>query len=212
MAWTLWFLFGLPHRIASVYFCILVFCLFVLFCFFAGEINWNGNLFPDPLCLIPFLRFSSAHIKIRSAGIYWPQWQWGGVRLVTALRFTRKLSNGRKRKEKRRWTYYSHLDIKYHLWWNLSPLPVQGSELSQGVDVNYVMLCLFVAGTGFTRTFLQLRSPPPSSQPGETDDVLYGNKEKLFSICPTPYSRASVTAPLQTTPHPGPEGLWLHGE
>ena len=193
--------------------CISVFLSFVyLFCFFAGEINWNGNLFPDPLCLIPFLRFSSAHIKIRSAGIYWPQWQWGGVRLVTALRFTRKLSNGRKHKEKRRWTYYSHLDIKYHLWWNLSPLPVQGSELSQGVDVNYVMLCLFVAGTGFTRTFLQLRSPPPSSQPGETDDVLYGNKEKLFSICPTPYSRASVTAALQTTPHPGPEGLWLHGE
>ena len=104
-------------------------------------------------------------------------------------------------KDKRRWTCYSHLDIKYHLWWNLSPLPVQGSQLSQGVDVNYVMLCLSVAGTCFTRTFLQLRSPLPSSQPRETDDVLYGNKEKLFSICPAPYARTSVTGPLQTTPH-----------
>ena len=60
----------------------LSFVCFVLFCFvfFSGEINWNGNLFPDLLCLIPFLRFSSTHIKIKSAGIYWPQWQWGGVR------------------------------------------------------------------------------------------------------------------------------------
>ena len=63
------------------------------------------------------------------------------------------------------------------------------------------MLCLFVAGTCFTRTFLQLRSPPPSCQPRETDDVLYGNKEKLFSTCPAPYSQKSVTGPLQTTPY-----------
>ena len=125
-----------------------------------------------------------------------------GLGLVTALGFTRTLSNGRKQNEKRRWTYHSHLDIKYHLWWNLSPPPVQGSELSQGGDVNYVMPCLFVAGTCFTRTFLQQRSPPPSCQPRETDDVLYGNKEKLFSICHAPYSRKSVTGPLQTTPHP----------
>ena len=54
-----------------------------------------------------------------------------GSWFVTALRFTRVLSNGRKQKEKRRWTCYSLLDIKYHLRWNLSPLPVQGSELSQ---------------------------------------------------------------------------------
>ena len=96
----------------------------------------------------------------------------------------------------------SHLDIKYHLWWNFSPLPVQGSELSQGVDVNYVIPCLFVGGTYFTRTFPQLRFQPPSCQPRETGDVLYKNKEKLFSICPAPYSRKSETGPLQTTPHP----------
>ena len=62
--------------------CISVFSSFVLFClfvclFFAGEINWNWDLFPNPLYLIPF---SSTHIKIKSAGIYWPQWKWGGVR------------------------------------------------------------------------------------------------------------------------------------
>ena len=74
--------------------------------------------------------------------------------------------------------------------------------MSQGADVNYVMLCQFVAGTCFTRTFLQLRSPPPSCQPRETDDVLYENNEKLFSICTAPFSRKSVTGPLQTTPHP----------
>ena len=74
--------------------------------------------------------------------------------------------------------------------------------MSQGVDVNYVMPCLFVAGTCFTRTSPQLRSPPPSCQPRETDGVLYKNKQKLFSICPAPYSRKSVTGPLQTTPHP----------
>ena len=123
-----------------------------------------------------------------------------GSGLVTALRFTRALSNCQKRiKEKRLWTYHSHVDIKHHLSWNLLPLPVQGSELSQGVDVNYVMPCLFVAGKCFTRTFPQLRSPPPSCQPREIEDILYKNKEKLFSICPAPYSRKSVTGPLQTT-------------
>ena len=61
------------------------FCVFLysclVFCFvFAGEINWKWNLFPDPLYMIPFVRFSSVHIKIKSARIYWPQGQWGGVR------------------------------------------------------------------------------------------------------------------------------------
>ena len=53
----------------------LLFC-FVFF-FFAGEINWNWTF---SLYLIPFLRFSSAHIKIKSARIYWAEGQWGGVR------------------------------------------------------------------------------------------------------------------------------------
>ena len=33
------------------------------------------------------------------------------------------------------------------------------------------------------------------------NDVLHKNKEKLFSICPTPYPRKSPTGPFQSTPH-----------
>ena len=75
------------------YFCNLVFCFvfcflffvfflflffFVLFCFLC---RWNKpklKLFTETL--YSHGRFSSAHIKIKNAGIYWLQGQWGGVR------------------------------------------------------------------------------------------------------------------------------------
>ena len=68
-----------------------------------------------------------------------------------------------KQKDKRLRTDYSRLDIKHHLRYDRLSLFM---ELSQGVDVNYVMPCK-VAGTCFTRTFPQLRSPLPSCQPRE---------------------------------------------
>ena len=68
--------FGLPHHIASAYFCILVFC-FVLFFFFRWN-NWNWNFSKTPLYSL--WRFSSAHKKMKNTMIYWPQGQWGGVR------------------------------------------------------------------------------------------------------------------------------------
>ena len=66
--------FGLPHHIASAYFCILVFC-FVLF-FFCRWNNWNWNC--SNTLYIPF--GDSREKKMKSAMIYWPQGQWGGVR------------------------------------------------------------------------------------------------------------------------------------
>ena len=66
--------FGLPHHIASAYFCILVFC-FVLF-FFCRWNNWNWNC--SNTLYIPF--GDSRGKKMKSAMIYWPQGQWGGVR------------------------------------------------------------------------------------------------------------------------------------
>ena len=63
--------------------------------------------------------------------------------LVAALRFTRALSNGPgKQKKKLLWTDYSRLDIKRLLRWGLSPPPVHGVKLIQGVDVNLVMSCM----------------------------------------------------------------------
>ena len=62
-------------------FCFFSFCFFffvVLFCFLC---RWNKpklKLFTETL--YSHGRFSSAHIKIKSAGIYWLQGQWGGVR------------------------------------------------------------------------------------------------------------------------------------
>ena len=58
--------------------CFCLFC-FVLFCFFFCR--WNKpklKLFTETL--YSHGRFSSAHIKIKSAGIYWLQGQWRGVR------------------------------------------------------------------------------------------------------------------------------------
>ena len=83
------------------------------------------------------------------------------------------------------------------VWWNLSPLPVHGVE-SRCCQLRDA---LYVARTCFTRTFSQLRSPPPLVNLAR-NDVLHKNKGKLFSICPANYPRKSGTWPLQTTPHP----------
>ena len=59
---------------------------------------------------------------------------------------------------------------------------------------------LYVAKACFTRTFPQLRSPPPPCEPSEKWCTSQ-KKKKLFSICPAPCPRKSQRGPLQSTPH-----------
>ena len=74
-------------------------------------------------------------------------------------------------------------------------------ELIQGVDVNFVMPCMLpghVSKGPFQRYGVRRHLVNRAR-----NDVLHKNKEKLFSICPTPYPRKSLTAlSLQSTPHP----------
>ena len=84
------------------------------------------------------------------------------------------------------------------VWWNLSPLVVHGVESRCWRQLRDA---LYVAATCFTRTFPQLRSPPPSCQPRDKWCTSQ-NKGKLFSIFPVNYPRKSGTWSLPTTPHP----------
>ena len=73
-------------------------------------------------------------------------------------------------------------------------------ELIQGVDVNFVKPCMLPVHV----------SQEPFHSYGVRrhlvnrvrNNVLHKNKEKLFSIRPTPYPRKSPTGPLQSTPQP----------
>ena len=122
-----------------------------------------------------------------------------GLGLVTALRFTRTLSNGPEiQNEKWLWTDYSRLDIKHLLRWDLSPFPVHGVDSRCWHQFRNA---LYVAGTCFTRTSEQLWSQRHLVNRAR-NDVLHKNQEKLFSIRPAPYPRKSPTGPLQSTPHP----------
>ena len=58
--------------------------------FFVDKINWNCTKTLN----IPFGGSRTRIKKMKNAMIYWPQGQWVGLGLVTALRFTRALSNG----------------------------------------------------------------------------------------------------------------------
>ena len=126
-----------------------------------------------------------------------------GLGLVTALQFTRTLSNGPEiQNEKRLWTDYSRLDIKHLLRWDLSPLPFM--ELTQGVDVNFVIPCMLPGhGPGPFQRYGVRRHLVNRAR----NDVLHKNKEKLFSICPASYPRKSPTGPLQSTPHVVARGI-----
>ena len=73
-------------------------------------------------------------------------------------------------------------------------------ELIQGADVNFVMPCMLLGHVSkgpFHRHGVR-RHPVSRAR----NDVLHKNKEKLFSICPAPYTQKSPTGPLQSTPHP----------
>ena len=75
--------------------------------------------------------------------------EWPG--LVTALRFTRALSNGPDiQNEKWLRTDYSRLDIKHLLRWDLYRFSVF-MELIQGVDVNFVICAARLSRQDFRR-------------------------------------------------------------
>ena len=75
-------------------------------------------------------------------------------------------------------------------------------ELSQGVDVNYVMSFMLPGhvSQGPFHSYGVRRHLVNRAR----NDVLHKNKlkEKLFSICHDTHQRKSGTWPLQTTPHP----------
>ena len=136
--------------------------------------------------------------------IYWPQGQWGGVRArYCAPVHSCAVKWSQKTKEQWQWTDYSRLDIKHLLWWDLSPLPVDGVDLRcwrQFCDA------LYVAGTCFTRTFPQLRSPPPPCQPCEKWCTSQKQKEVIFDLPrPLPPKVPDRTASKYSPPS-GPNG------
>ena len=67
----------------------------------------------------------------------WAIW-WGQGSLLRSG----SLARCQKQKDKRLWTDYSRLDIKHHLRYDGTYRPSLFMELSQGVDVNYVMPCM----------------------------------------------------------------------
>ena len=125
----------------------------------------------------------------------WAIW-WGQGSLLRSG----SLARCQKQKDKRLWTDYSRLDIKHHLRYDGTYRPSLFMELSQGVDVNYVMPCMLPAhvSQGPFHSYGVRRHLVNRAR----SDVLHKNKEKLFSICPAKYPGKSGTSPLQTTPHP----------
>ena len=109
------------------------------------------------------------------------------------------LARCQKQKVKRLWTDYSRLDIKHHLRNDGTYRLSLFMELSQGVDVNYVMPCMLPGhvSQGPFHSYGVHRHLVNRAR----NDVLHKNKE-VFSICPTNFPRKSGTWPLQTTRHP----------
>ena len=135
-----------------------VYLSYVLFCsFFCRWNNWNWKCSKTL-----YISFEDSRARIKKWKTRWFIDRKGngvGLGLVTALRFTRTLSNGPEiQNEKWLWTDYSRLDIKHLLRWDLSPLPVHGVDSRCWRQFRDA---LYVAGTCFTRTFPHLRRPPP---------------------------------------------------
>ena len=136
----------------------LVFCFVFVFVFF-----WNWNC--SQTLYIPFDKFSSAHTKIKSARIYWPLAQWGGIKARYCAPVHSRAVKWSKCKRINVCGQTIHVlttSITYDGTNRLSLF----MELSQCVDVNFVMTST-VAGTCFKRTFPQVRSPLPSCKPRE---------------------------------------------
>ena len=112
------------------------------------------------------------------------------------------LARCQTQKDKRLWTDYSSLDIMHHLRYDGTYRLSLFMELSQSVDVNYVMPCLLPGhvSQGPFHSYGVRRHLVNHSR----NDVIHKNKltEKLFAICLATHHRKSGTWSLQTTPHP----------
>ena len=86
-------------------------------------------------------------------------------------------------------------------------------ELIQGVDVNFVMPCMLPGhvSKGPFHSYGVRRHLVNRAR----NDVLHKNKEKLFSICPTPTPESPRQDRFKVLPSSGPKlldlFLWLRG-
>ena len=178
MTWALWFLFGLPHHIASADFCILVFC-FVLF-FFVGKINWNCTKTLD----IPF---GGSRTRIKK----WKT-QWGRVR----ARYCAPVHSCAVK-----WSRYTKWKMTADRLFTSSPCSWSWFKCwSQFRDA------LHAAGTCFKRAFPQLRSPPSPCQPFEKWCTAEKQREVIFDLPrPLPPKVPDRTA-SKCSPPTGPNG------
>ena len=127
-----------------------------------------------------------------------------GSGLVTALRFTRALLKAKGQTSvDRLFTSRYQASLRYDGTYRLCLF----MELSQGVDVNYMMPCMLPGhvSQGPFHSYGVRRHLVNRAK----NDVLHKNKEKLFSICPANYPRKSGTWPFQTTLHPLDLSQWL---
>ena len=201
--------FELPHHIASAYFCILVFC-FVLF-FFCRWNNWNCSK-------TLYIPFGDSRARIKKWKTRWFIDRKGngvGLGLVTALRFTRTLSNGPEiQNEKWLWTDYSRLDIKHLLRWDLSPLPAHGAEARCWRQFRFVKPCMLpvhVSQEPFHSYGVRRRTL------STVWEIMYFTKTKrnYFRFAPPPTPESPRQDRFKVLPTPRPKWLdlflWLPG-
>ena len=139
-----------------------VYLSFAVFCsFFVGEINWNCR----KTIYIPFGDSRGRIKKWRTRWFIDRKGNGVGLGLITALRFTRALSNGpEKQKEKWLCTEYSRLDVN-----TLNQLHEQGEAISPilkdawCLEVNSLSTDIFILyfGTISQRTSEPERSNEP---------------------------------------------------
>ena len=128
-------------------------------------------------------------------------WGWGSL-----LR-SDSLARCEKQKDKRLWTDYSRLDIMHHLRYDGTYRLSLFMELSQGVDVSYVMPCMLPGhvSQGPFHSYGVRRHLVNRAR----NDVLHKNKlkEKLFSIClATHHRKSGHMTTSNNSPPPGTKG------
>ena len=96
------------------------------------------------------------------------------------------------------------------IWWNLSPLPIHGVESRCWRQLRDAF---YVVGTCFTRTFPQLRSPPPSCLPREKWCTSQKQREVIFDLPRHSPTKVGGMTASSNSPPPGLEkldlSLWL---
>ena len=137
-----------------------------------------GLVAPGLVGLIALLLFLYKNKKRGDLVNVWAMgWGWGSL-----LR-SDSLARCEKQKDKHLWTDYSRLDIMHHLRYDGTYRLSLFMELSQGVDVNYVMPCMLPGhvSQGPFHSYGVRRHLVNRAR----NDVLHKNKlkEKLLSIC-----------------------------